>query len=123
LNAMLGLNVFGMPGLYVAVRGKYPRWGKGAKAFNSGTVATAGGKSNLDDGITVETDVFEHRQVKPHFINPCCFGEDFAAWFENRSRLSKVMASDYRKSSRKTTAGFLGFARQRSVLGGALIPW
>jgi hypothetical protein len=32
--------------------------------------------------ITVETDVFEHRQVKPHFINPCCFGEDFAAWLK-----------------------------------------
>jgi hypothetical protein len=29
---------------------------------------------------TVETDIFEHRQVKPHFINDCCFGEDFAAW-------------------------------------------
>jgi len=32
------------------------------------------------DRITVETDIFEHREVKPHFINPCCFGEDFAAW-------------------------------------------
>jgi hypothetical protein len=30
--------------------------------------------------MTVETDLFEHREVKPHFINPCCFGEDFAAW-------------------------------------------
>ena len=30
--------------------------------------------------ITIETDLFEHRQVKPHFINPCCFGEDFATW-------------------------------------------
>ena len=29
---------------------------------------------------TVETDRFEHREVQPHFINPCCFGEDFAAW-------------------------------------------
>jgi hypothetical protein len=34
------------------------------------------------DGITVETDLFEHREVKPHFINPCCFGEDFAAWLK-----------------------------------------
>jgi hypothetical protein len=24
--------------------------------------------------------MFEHRKVEPHFINPCCFGEDFAAW-------------------------------------------
>jgi hypothetical protein len=32
--------------------------------------------------ITVETDMFEHRNVKPHFINPCCFGEDFADWLK-----------------------------------------
>jgi hypothetical protein len=34
----------------------------------------------LMDRITVETDLFEHREVKPRFINRCCFGEDFAAW-------------------------------------------
>jgi hypothetical protein len=34
----------------------------------------------MRDAITIETDLFEHREVKPHFINPCCFGEDFAAW-------------------------------------------
>lgn len=33
---------------------------------------------------TVETDLFEHRQVKPHFINDCCFGEDFAQWLRQR---------------------------------------
>lgn len=32
------------------------------------------------DSLTVQTDLFEHREVKPHFINPCCFGEDFALW-------------------------------------------
>jgi hypothetical protein len=36
----------------------------------------------LSDSIMVETDLFEHREVKPHFINPCCFGEDFAAWLK-----------------------------------------
>ena len=36
----------------------------------------------MDEAITVETDLFEHREVKPHFINPCCFGEDFAAWLK-----------------------------------------
>lgn len=35
-----------------------------------------------DGSILVETDLFEHREVKPHFINPCCFGEDFAAWLK-----------------------------------------
>jgi hypothetical protein len=34
----------------------------------------------MDDAITIETDIFEHKAVKPHFINDCCFGEDFAAW-------------------------------------------
>ena len=37
----------------------------------------------MQDSITVVTDLFEHRQVKPHFINPCCFGEDFAAWLRS----------------------------------------
>ena len=34
----------------------------------------------MQDTITIETDLFEHHEVKAHFINPCCFGEDFAAW-------------------------------------------
>ncbi|HEU5400549.1 MAG TPA: hypothetical protein VFU86_04280 [Terriglobales bacterium] len=34
--------------------------------------------------ITVESDLFEHREVKPYFINPCCFGEDFAAWLKGQ---------------------------------------
>jgi len=38
--------------------------------------------SHKDNGIRVETDAFEHRQVEPHFINPCCFGEDFAVWLK-----------------------------------------
>jgi hypothetical protein len=37
--------------------------------------------------LRVETDLFEHREIKPHFINPCCFGEDFAGWL--RGELSK----------------------------------
>ena len=36
----------------------------------------------LTDQIAVETDIFEHREVKSHFINRCCFGEDFAAWLK-----------------------------------------
>lgn len=36
----------------------------------------------LGDSIMVETDLFEHREAKPHFTNPCCFGEDFAAWLK-----------------------------------------
>ena len=40
----------------------------------------------MRDGIAVRTDLFEHRTVAPHFINNCCFGEDFAQWL--RSALS-----------------------------------
>jgi hypothetical protein len=57
----------------------------------------------MDETITVETDLFEHREVKPHFINPCCFGEDLAAWMKQElSRvadfsfdLSQVVQEDY----------------------------
>jgi hypothetical protein len=27
-----------------------------------------------------QTKRFNYTEVKPHFINPCCFGEDFAEW-------------------------------------------
>ena len=40
------------------------------------------GINDKHEAIRVETDAFEHREVKPHFINPCCFGEDFAAWLK-----------------------------------------
>lgn len=36
------------------------------------------------ESLTVETDLFNHTDVKPHFINPCCFGEDFAAWLRQQ---------------------------------------
>lgn len=53
--------------------------------------------------IKVETDLFEHRELRPHFINPCCFGEDFATWLKqelSRSRelsleLSEPIQEDY----------------------------
>jgi hypothetical protein len=57
----------------------------------------------MDDSIRVETDLFEHREVKPHFINPCCFGEDFATWVKQELSLltgvdfdlSEVIQEDY----------------------------
>lgn len=45
---------------------------------------------------TVETDRFEHRQVELHFLNPCCFGEDFAAWL--KTQLTDVAAEGFRVS-------------------------
>jgi len=47
----------------------------------------------MDILTTVETDLFEHREVKPHFINPCCFGEDFADWL--RDQLSPLTDSGF----------------------------
>ncbi len=38
----------------------------------------------MDDRIAIRTDLFEHREVKPTFINPCCFGEDFAGWLKQK---------------------------------------
>jgi hypothetical protein len=57
----------------------------------------------MDETITVETDQFEHREVKPHFINPCCFGEDFAAWLKEELsplrdsgfNFSEIVQEDY----------------------------
>lgn len=49
-----------------------------------------------DLSIRIETDRFEHREVKAHFINPCCFGEDFAAWL--LQALSPLAASGFRFS-------------------------
>ena len=43
--------------------------------------------------MTVRTDLFEHREVQPHFINPCCFGEDFARWL--RAQLADLAAAGY----------------------------
>jgi len=58
---------------------------------------------NGDAAITVETDLFEHREAKPHFINPCCFGEDFAGWLKQELQrfpdhgleYSKLIQEDY----------------------------
>jgi hypothetical protein len=47
----------------------------------------------MDESITVETELFEHREVKSHFINPCCFGEDFAAWL--KEHLSSLANSGF----------------------------
>ncbi len=33
--------------------------------------------------VGVYTSRFNHTEVKPNFINPCCVGEDFATWMRN----------------------------------------
>lgn len=34
--------------------------------------------------ILLTTNRFNLSVVKPHFINPCCFGEDFASWLGSK---------------------------------------
>lgn len=51
----------------------------------------------MHNQITIETDLFEHREVKPHFINPCCFGEDFAHWL--REKLSFLVRDGFHFSN------------------------
>lgn len=49
----------------------------------------------MDAPIFIETDRFEYRKVQPHFINPCCFGEDLAAWLKlELSRFADVQVSE-----------------------------
>lgn len=40
----------------------------------------------MENRLAIRTDLFEHREVKAHFINPCCFGEDFAVWLGQQLR-------------------------------------
>ena len=57
----------------------------------------------MDSLITVRTELFNYREVKPHFINPCCFGEDFASWLKERIlplqecgfKISEIIQEDY----------------------------
>jgi len=64
---------------------------------------TARMQLSADDSITVVTDMFEHRNTRPHFINPCCFGEDFAEWLKQELprfrdpgfNLSEITQEDY----------------------------
>ncbi len=49
LNAIVGLIIFGLPGLYTAVRGDYPKWGLGAQAFRQGSAPSTGDPGGPDD--------------------------------------------------------------------------
>jgi hypothetical protein len=48
------------------------------------------------EAITVATARFDTHEVKPHFINPNCFGEDFARWL--RQELQSLTGSGYQLS-------------------------
>jgi hypothetical protein len=60
-------------------------------------------RERMDLQIRVRTELFNYREVKPHFINPCCFGEDFALWLKDKVasledsgfKLSETIQEDY----------------------------
>jgi hypothetical protein len=52
----------------------------------------------MEQSITVETELFNYRDVKPNFINPCCFGEDFATWLKQEVTPT-LMSSGYELSN------------------------
>lgn len=66
-----------------------------ASPIRAGELETLG-VMRLEDSIAIETDRFEHREVKPHFINPCCFGEDLAIWLSRE--LSGLSGAGFRFS-------------------------
>lgn len=44
--------------------------------------------------IVFRTDRFNLSEVKPHFINPCCFGEDLAAWLRGKLEAQNIKTGD-----------------------------
>ena len=48
----------------------------------------------MNRGFTLGTDRLEATTPAPHFINPHCFGEDFAKWMQAELKKRLVRASD-----------------------------
>jgi len=48
----------------------------------------------IERAFTLETDLFEATTPGAHFINPRCFGEDFARWLRERVQARGVDASE-----------------------------
>ena len=71
----------------------------------------------MDDAITIETDMFEHREVKPHFINPCCFGEDFALWLKRELSPLADDGFSFQSPFKRTTAGVSGPGMGKTLSG------
>jgi hypothetical protein len=48
----------------------------------------------ISQDFTLLTDLFEATTPGPHFINPRCFGEDFASWLRERLEARGIAASE-----------------------------
>ena len=72
----------------------------------------------MNQSTTVETDLFEPREVKPHFINPCCFGEDFATWLRQQlAPLHRLWFRLFNTAPGRLRLGPWGSSRQGPFLG------
>jgi hypothetical protein len=47
----------------------------------------------VERAFTLRTDLFEATTPGPHFINPRCFGEDFASWLHTRLKAQNLPSS------------------------------
>ena len=48
----------------------------------------------IEHAFTLQTDLFEATTPGPNFINPRCFGEDFARWLRERFQARKITLSE-----------------------------
>jgi hypothetical protein len=76
--------------------------------------------------ILFETNRFNVSEVKRHFINPCCFGEDLADWLRQKLRERDVSAEtpgqeDWgwyvfaQRDSQRYFLGIAGYARAGAI--------
>jgi hypothetical protein len=76
--------------------------------------------------ILFETNRFNVSEVKRHFINACCFGEDLADWLSQRLREQDVSAEtpgqeDWgwymfaQRDSQRYFLGIVGYAREGAI--------
>ena len=83
--------------------------------------------------ILFETERFNVSEVKEHFINPCCFGEDLAEWLRQELIKREITASVpgqedwgwYLFVTRSTDRYFLGVGgyRKEGTIGPNVGQW
>jgi hypothetical protein len=57
--------------------------------------------------------------AKPHFINPCCFGEDFAAWLKQELAPLAAHGFDFSEPMQEDYGWAFGL-RTEEILSGSL---
>ena len=68
--------------------------------------------------ILFETDRFNVSEVKEHFINPCCFGEDLAEWLRQELIKREITAS---APAKRTGAGIFSLSEAPNAISWVLV--